>query len=198
MTKSSKYKTFQFTFVGQLSKIKLKGNKIKYLKLATCDRQYWIKVSQKVRKNLDRDLSTGCLLEITGKQKQRLKTGKSKFKAECVKIITPASESKIAHLKQKQVSLTPIFDRQKKSTAKVLVCQKSNCWKRGGKEICQQLEAAFSDRGLDNLIQIKKTGCLKKCKKAPNLVMMPDKIAYSKVKPKQIPNLVEKHLIVSI
>ena len=196
MTKSSKYKTSQFTFVGRLSKIKLKGGKIKYLKLVTGDRKYWIKINKQVRKNLDRDLAVGCPLEITGKQKQRLKTGKSKFKADGVKIIAHASESKVAHLKQKQVSLAPIGARKKKSAAKVLVCQKSNCWKRGGKEICEQLETAFCDRGLDNLIQIKKTGCLKKCKKAPNLVMMPDKTAYSNVKPKQIPDLVEKHLIV--
>ncbi len=198
MSKSSKYKTSQFTFVGQLSKIKLEGKKIKYLKLVTSDRKYWIKINKQVRKNLDRNLVVGCYVEITGTQKQCLKTGKSKFKAQGVKIIVHPSEAKVAKVKQKQVSLASIFDRQKKSAAKVLVCQKSNCWKRGGKELCQQLETAFSDRGLEDLIQIKKTGCLKKCKKAPNLVMMPDRAVYSKVKPKQINDLVEKHLTVSI
>ncbi len=196
MTKTAKYKTSQFTFSGKLSKIKLKDDKIKYLKVVTGDRPYWIKVSKQIRDRLDRNLVVGCHVEITGKEKQRLKTGKSKFKAEEVKIAAHRAEAKLAHLKQKSVSLTPIFDRTKKSTAKVLVCQKSNCWKRGGKEICQQLETAFCDRGLDNLVQIKKTGCLKKCKKAPNVVMMPDKTAYSNVNPKHIPNLLEKHLLV--
>ena len=196
MTKSSKYKTFDFTLVGKLSKIKLKSGKIKYLKLIVDDRKLWIKISKQVRNKLDRQFCSGDILEIAGEQKQRIKTGKSKFEAHSVKLIAQPATSKIAHIKQKQVSLAPIFSRQKKSPAKVLVCQKSNCWKRGGKEICQQLETAFGDRGLDNLIQIKKTGCLKKCKKAPNLVMMPDKASYSQVKAQEIPNLIEKHLIV--
>ena len=196
MAKFSKYKTSNFTLVGKLSKIKLKSGKIKYLKLIADDRKLWIKISKQVRNSLERQLHSGDILEIAGEKKQRIKTGKSKFKAYNVKLIAQPAPSKIAHLKQKQVSLAPIFDRQKKSPAKVLVCQKSNCWKRGGKEICQQLETAFGDRGLESLIQIKKTGCLKKCKKAPNLVMMPDKATYSKVKPQEIPNLIEKHLIV--
>ncbi|MGF1542397.1 MAG: (2Fe-2S) ferredoxin domain-containing protein [Pleurocapsa sp.] len=196
MTKISQDKISQFTLRGKLSKIKLKGGKVKYLKLTDGDRLDWIKVSKAARKNLDRDLVVGCHLEITGREKQHFQTGKSKFKAEIIKIIAHPSEIKLTHLKQKPVSLAPIFERTKQSTAKVLVCQKSNCWKRGGKEICQQLETEFGDRGLDNLVQIKKTGCLKKCSKAPNVVMMPDKTAYSNVKPKQIPNLVEKHLLV--
>lgn len=198
MSKSSKYKTSRFTFVGQLSKIKLKGSKIKYLKLVTSDSKYWIKVNKKVRKNLDSNLIVGCYVEIKGKQRQHLKTDKSEFKAQSVKIVVHPSEAKVTKVEHKQVAPTPTGDRSKKSTAKVLVCQKSKCWKRGGKEICQQLETAFSDRGFEDLIQIKKTGCLKKCKKAPNLVMMPDKIAYSQVKPKQIKDLVEKHLTVSL
>jgi NADH:ubiquinone oxidoreductase subunit E len=194
MSKSTKYKSSRFDLKGELSQIKLKDDKIKYIQLVSSDRSYWIKLSKQVR--LDRPLAVGCHLEITGREKQRLKTGKSKFKAEAIKIIAHPSEAKLTHLKQKTVSLAPVFDRSKKSPAKVLICQKSNCWKRGGKEICQQLETAFCDRGLDNLVQIKKTGCLKKCSKAPNVVMMPDKTAYSNVKPKQIPDLVEKHLLI--
>ena len=79
----------------------------------------------------------------------------------------------------------------------MLVCQKSNCWKKGGKEVYAELETALSDRHLDGVIPVKKTGCLGKCKKAPNLVMLPDKARYTQVKPKQIPNLVAKHLLSS-
>jgi NADH:ubiquinone oxidoreductase subunit E len=194
MSKSTKYKTSRFNLKGELNQIEFKNNQIKYLLLVSSDRSYWIKLSKQIK--LDRSLTVGCHLEITGREKQRLETGKSKFKAEKIEIIAHPSEAKLTHLKQKTVSLAPIFNRTQKSNAKVLVCQKSNCWKRGGKEICQQLETAFCDRGLDNLVQIKKTGCLKKCSKAPNVVMMPDKTAYSNVKPKQIPHLVEKHLLI--
>jgi NADH:ubiquinone oxidoreductase subunit E len=82
-----------------------------------------------------------------------------------------------------------------KPKAKVLVCQKSNCWQRGGKEVCQQLNKICSAYNFDGSIDIKTTGCLGKCGQAPNIVMLPDKTRHSKIKPKQIPALIEKHLI---
>lgn len=103
----------------------------------------------------------------------------------------PAADS----VKTKTVSLLPVLDSKTKSKAKVLVCQKSNCWKKGGKKVCQELESILSDRGLTKEIPIQKTGCLKQCKKAPALVMMPDKARYNQVKPQQVEKMVEKHLI---
>ena len=61
-----------------------------------------------------------------------------------------------------------------------MVCQKSDCMKRGGKAVCQALEAALSDRGLEDQVTIKGTGCMKNCKAGPNLVM-PDKTRYSRI-----------------
>ena len=82
-----------------------------------------------------------------------------------------------------------------KSKAKVLFCQKSTCWKKGGKAACKALKAELKNRGLAERVEIKTTGCLKKCGKAPNVVMMPDKARYSKVKPKQVTKLIDKHLV---
>jgi NADH:ubiquinone oxidoreductase subunit E len=76
-----------------------------------------------------------------------------------------------------------------------LICQKSNCWQRGGKEVCQKLAQICREQNLDGAIDIKMTGCLGKCGQAPNIVMLPDKTRHSKIEPKQIPALVEKHLI---
>ncbi|MFN5895665.1 MAG: (2Fe-2S) ferredoxin domain-containing protein, partial [Dolichospermum sp.] len=74
----------------------------------------------------------------------------------------------------------------------ILVCQKSDCMKRGGKALCQALESELTNYGLENSVAIKGTGCMKNCKAGPNLVM-PDKTRYSKVKAEQVADLIDKH-----
>ena len=72
-----------------------------------------------------------------------------------------------------------------KPKAKVLFCKKSTCWKKGGKAACKALKAELKEQGLDEVVEIKTTGCLKRCGKAPNIIVMPDKAAYHKIKQKQ-------------
>ncbi len=195
MCKSKKYQISQFALVGELKNISTKKGEIKYIELATDKGNYWLKVAKDLRAYLDYQIIQGSQLKVTIKQKKYLKTGKTKFKVVAIELISAATEQQQTKIKEQEVSLLPEFDRSKKSKAKVLVCQKSNCWKKGGKEVYAELETALGDRHLDGLISLKKTGCLGKCKKAPNLVMLPDKAGYSQVKPKQIPNLVAKHLL---
>ncbi len=182
-----------FNLSGKLSKIKLEKHKIKYIKLATEQNKVWIKIGKKLRKQISQ-LPLESKLEVAGKLKQYPKTGKVKYKAQTITVL-PQNLEQSAKIKTKQVSLLPVFDSKTKSKAKVLICQKSNCWKKGGKQVFEELESVLSDRNLSEQIPIRKTGCLNKCKKAPNLVMLPDKAHYTKVKPKQVADFVEKHLI---
>jgi (2Fe-2S) ferredoxin len=183
-----------FNFKGKLSKIAYKQKKIKYLKLETEQGKYWIKISKQLSKQLA-GLSAECQLEVEGKVKQDPETGKTKYKAKRIAIVAPEALATLPKVKTKTVSLLPLFDSKIKSKAKVLICQKSNCWKKGGQKVCAEIESILSDRGLTKEIPIQKTGCLKQCKKAPALVMMPDKARYNQVKPKQVAKMVEKHLI---
>jgi (2Fe-2S) ferredoxin len=192
MTKADKI-VAPFNFKGKLTKIYFKKKKIQYIKLATDEGKYWIKIPKKLRTKIA-SLSKGSQLEVSGNSKQYPETGKTKYKAETV-VLTPQAKLETPAVKTKTVSLLPVFDSKTKSKAKVLICQKSNCWKKGGNKVYQELESVLSDCGLSKQVPIKKTGCLKQCKKAPALVMMPDKARYNKVKPKQISSLVKKHLI---
>ena len=186
--------TSEFNFIGQLTKICIKQGEVKYVELTTDQAKYWIKVAKEIREDLAQ-LSPECKLEIAGKRKQNPKTGKVKFKAETVIIIPDIIAQQAPKVKTETIPLSPIFNTQHKSQAKVLICEKSNCWRKGGKRLYEKLEAEFKARGLTDEIPLKKTGCLSKCKQAPNLVMMPDKARHSQVKPQQISALIEKHLI---
>jgi (2Fe-2S) ferredoxin len=183
-----------FNFEGKLNKIAYKHKKINYLKLKTKQGKYWIEIPKQLGKQLT-GLSPGCQLEVEGKIKRDSQTGKTKYKAKTVAVIAPKTSATLPKVKTKTVSLLPLFDSKIKPKAKVLICQKSNCWKKGGQQVCAKIESILSDRSLTEEIPIQKTGCLKQCKKAPALVMMPDKAHYNKVQVKQVAKMVEKHLI---
>jgi len=183
-----------FNFNGTLSKVSYQKKKLKYIKLETDSDKYWIKIPKQLREKIG-NLSIGCQLQVEGRAKHNAKKDKTKHKAQTVMVI-PAEELDVpVAVKTKTVSLLPVFENKVKSKAKVLICQKSNCWKKGGNKVCAEIESKLQDLGLTEEIPIKKTGCLKQCKKAPALMMMPDKALYKKVKPKQVDKLVEKHLI---
>lgn len=176
--------TAEFSLAGQLLDFVIKdGYKVKYLKLKVSEREYWIKLPKELRHQLDPQIKPGCHLKISGMQERCLKTGKLKLKAETVDLAASASAG------IPQLTVEPPHPK-----ARILVCQKSSCRKRGGDVLCQAIAANLQERGLKGQVQIKKTGCLKKCKQGPNLIVMPDKAKYSHVNFQQVPALLEKHL----
>lgn len=189
MTKSKSCIT-EFNVTGRLVDILIKkDNQVKYLKLATQDRQYWIKVAKNIREDIAQIVNLEAEFIVRGTKKQKRKTGKVKYRADYLELVANNSNSDRTIVVPEVLPLSS-QDNKAKAQAKVLVCKKSNCWKKGGKEVCQVLEDLCGDRQ----IQVKMTGCLKQCKKGPNVVILPDKARYSRVKPQQIPTLVEKHL----
>jgi (2Fe-2S) ferredoxin len=97
-----------------------------------------------------------------------------------------ASVSSIESNADTAAPLTPAT----KST--ILICQKSDCCKRGGRAVVQALEMALKDRNLADQVRIRATGCMKRCEVGPNLVM-PDKTKYSQIHPKEIPSVIDRH-----
>lgn len=77
-------------------------------------------------------------------------------------------------------------------SAAILVCQKSDCCKRGANRLMQALQAELDDRGLTDHVKIRGTGCMKQCKSGPALVM-PDKSRYTRIRPEQAAGLIDKH-----
>lgn len=74
---------------------------------------------------------------------------------------------------------------------KVLVCQKSGCLKRGGKGLCEALDRTICDRQWEKYVTIERTGCLKHCSSAPNVVIMPGKQRHAKVRSKTLPQIAD-------
>ncbi|TBR57295.1 (Fe-S)-binding protein [Westiellopsis prolifica IICB1] len=168
------------------------GYKLKGLLLATPEGECYVKLAKHLRVAFDWRLPRGTWLQVVGEKKYDRKTGEIKLKAERIlaariDTVTPTKEDT-----QNFTVSSANYTKSKVAKSTILVCQKSDCMKRGGTEVCQAIQTAMSDRGLEDQVTIKGTGCMKNCKAGPNLVM-PDKTRYSRIKATQVPALIDKH-----
>jgi (2Fe-2S) ferredoxin len=192
----SKYKTksvspfsLEGRFLGFAAK---EGYKLKYLRLATATGEVTVKIPKEFRLSLYRTLSPGIWVQVSGEQKFDSEKREIKFKAYQIVPSVPGAEPGSAALTVDAPPSAPVAATPNSNKETILVCQKSDCCKRGGNALFKALQTELGDRGLADQVTLKPTGCMKLCKMGPNLVM-PDKTRYSQIQPKTVPALLEKH-----
>lgn len=185
MGKLKHSKASKLNLEGRLLSFVAEGHFPKGLWLATSEGECYVKLSKKLRSPLSQVLAPGDWIQIAGKQKLNSKTGKLKLKALIVKPASPKCSQRFPSSKVQTAE----------TQARVMICQKAPCMKRGAQSVCQALETVLGDRGLEGQVLLKKTGCMNRCKAGPNVIFMPDKTRYTRVCPEEVPALVEKHLV---
>ena len=186
---------FEGRFLGYVVK---QGYKVKGLRLATASGEYAVKLPKPLRVTLSPTLMPGEWLQLAGQQTWDPKKGTLKLEADSVRLTAPVSQpveqarSLGAAPVAQEGAIASVPQTRSVQAEKIFVCGKSDCCKRGGKAVTQALEQALSDRQLSDRVTIKATGCMKRCKAGPNLVM-PDKTRYSRIRPEEIPTLVDRH-----
>ncbi|NEQ53955.1 MAG: (2Fe-2S) ferredoxin domain-containing protein [Leptolyngbya sp. SIO3F4] len=163
----------------------------KYMHLRSNDEMHVIKLPKSVRLMLFRYLQNGDWVRVVGAESIDKETGEPRFKAREVVRVKPLEvvATPVAKAKGQKVTRS----KKKQSAPKILICQKSTCRKRGANQVCNEVETALAAHGLTDTVQVKLTGCMDKCKAGPNLVVMPHKQRYTKVKPDQVPGLIAQH-----
>ena len=217
MYKSGK-QVSEFSLEGEiLGLIVEDGCKLKYLRISS-DRgvEYLVKLCKELRSFLLPVLTPGLKVQVVGEKELNLKNGKIKLKARSLKLAQGQNDrspelldstnllvgvltSDDRTIAKSELTSDPAAQTVKapaKTQTKILVCQKSDCLKRGGTAVCKALENALNSRGLEDQVTVQGTGCLKQCKAAPNIVVMPDKTRYSRIAPAEIPAIIDKHFAV--
>ncbi len=77
----------------------------------------------------------------------------------------------------------------------ILVCTGEPCVLKGALEVESILLTELQKQGLENEIRVIRTGCLGPCNVAPVLVVYPEGIYYSGVKPGDVQEIVAEHLV---
>ncbi|WP_036480088.1 (2Fe-2S) ferredoxin domain-containing protein [Myxosarcina sp. GI1] len=176
----------EFTITGKLEDLTISnGDRVKYLQLSTEAETYSIKVAKEKKRVLSQHLKPGCWLKAIGMRKCKLEREEFEYIAYRIELLAEPVSEQLA---------TQTAVATAKPKAKVLFCQNSTCWKKGGKAVCELLTSELQAKGIADRVEIKTTGCLKQCKQAPNMVIMPGGIRHSRVRPTQVPTFIEHFL----
>ncbi len=182
------------------------GYKIKGLRLATAAGELYIKLSKEARAACRQVLTPGEWLQVTGYQQLDYEAGTVKFKAEAIAVVAPGalrqqSAASELHILPGQVdssilpsNTSPSNTLPKGATlpkACILVCQKSDCCKRGSRAVADAIQQTLGDRQLTSQVMVKATGCMKHCKAGANVVIQ--KTRYSHITPADVPGLIDRH-----
>ncbi|MBQ7296398.1 MAG: NADH-quinone oxidoreductase subunit NuoF [Clostridia bacterium] len=77
----------------------------------------------------------------------------------------------------------------------VLVCGGTGCTSSNSQKIIEAMEAELKAKGLENEVQVIRTGCFGLCALGPIMIVYPEGCFYSEVKVEDVPEIVEEHLL---
>ena len=71
----------------------------------------------------------------------------------------------------------------------ITLCSGSACHATGSAAVAESIEAEIGKQGLQDKVDIRKTGCHGFCERGPIIVIHPDKIAYFQITPEDVPEI---------
>ncbi|WP_154120527.1 NADH-quinone oxidoreductase subunit NuoF [Paenibacillus monticola] len=77
----------------------------------------------------------------------------------------------------------------------VMVCGGTGCTSSDSNTIIDALNQELSNQGIQEQVEVVRTGCFGLCELGPVVIVYPEGIFYSRVEVKDIPDLVEQHLL---
>lgn len=77
----------------------------------------------------------------------------------------------------------------------VLVCGGTGCTSSGSQQIIQTLKDELKKNRLQNDVAVVKTGCHGLCAEGPVMIVYPEAVFYSKVRPEDVEEIVSEHLL---
>ena len=77
----------------------------------------------------------------------------------------------------------------------VLVCGSTGCTSSGSQQIIDVLDEEIKKHGIQNEVNVIKTGCFGLCELGPIMIVYPEGSFYSRVDVKNIPEIVSEHLV---
>ncbi len=86
-------------------------------------------------------------------------------------------------------------EEEKKESVSILVCGGTGCQSSDSQKIVENLQAELAERGLEDMVEVVRTGCFGFCEKGPIVKILPDNTFYTQVKPEDAQEIVESHIM---
>ena len=77
----------------------------------------------------------------------------------------------------------------------VLVCGGTGCQASASAQIIENFQRILAEKGLQDEVQVVRTGCFGFCEKGPIVKIMPDNTFYTQVKPEDVEKIINEHII---
>ncbi|MEA3335693.1 MAG: NADH-quinone oxidoreductase subunit NuoF [Chloroflexota bacterium] len=77
----------------------------------------------------------------------------------------------------------------------IAICMGTGCTSSASPEVGDALVEELKSQGLDEEIEVRRTGCFGFCEQGPIMVVYPDETFYTRVSPRQVKSIVESHLV---
>jgi NADP-reducing hydrogenase subunit HndC len=85
--------------------------------------------------------------------------------------------------------------KTKRARMQVLVCGETGCVASGSEKIINVLQKELEEKGLQEEIEVVKTGCFGLCALGPIMIVYPDGCFYSQIKPSDVSEIVVEHFL---
>jgi (2Fe-2S) ferredoxin len=72
---------------------------------------------------------------------------------------------------------------------------RGSCGATGSEAIREALKREIARRGLKGTVRANAAGCLDACADGPSIVVYPEGVWYGRVRPEDVPEIVESHLV---
>jgi len=72
---------------------------------------------------------------------------------------------------------------------------RGSCGEKGSARIREALKEELKRRGLKGTVRANAAGCLDACAHGPSVVVYPEGVWYGHVRPEDVPEIVERHLV---
>ena len=89
-----------------------------------------------------------------------------------------------------------------KFTKHIFICtnqraegQRKSCGEACGMELVHSFKEILKEKGLNKIFRAQRAGCLDACDFGPSIVVYPDGIYYGGVKPEDVLEIVEEHIV---
>jgi NADH-quinone oxidoreductase subunit F len=105
-----------------------------------------------------------------------------------------ANQTSIADLELER-QRTKILAERDPSKLSIMVCGGSGCLALNSDELSIALNQALTDQGVQTKVELKTVGCRGFCEQGPLVVVHPERIFYTQVKPKDAAEIVSKTII---
>ena len=176
------------------------------IKLRWLDQEIIVKLAKDLRDDYELNRwIPGMQVQVWGTQRLSERRSQVKFKAHRILSFKADSEDAVTpsaalhRLASPVLSQPPIAIVASPKPIVLKVCTKSDCRARGGQELCTMLKNEIVKGAWDQPVSIREIGCIGKCKSGPHVVVMPDKVTYSNLKPKNldpsdVSTILDRHL----